>query len=105
MAEIILSFFAVIGMLFILIYLCDYLFYRNFNQSITITIDTRNMTIENCIDTFELINIIRQTSSGKAFISNLNVVVSNYEEEKVKLAKEYMTFFHIEGSIQIIDEK
>ena len=104
MAEIFLSFFAVIGMLFLLVYICDYFFYRNFNHSITVTVDTRNMTIENCIDTFELINIIRQTCSGKAFVSNLNVIASNSEVEKIKLAKEYITFFHIPGRIQVLDD-
>ena len=105
MAEIILSFFAVIGMLYILIHLCDYIFYHNFKQSITITINTKKMTMEDCIDTFELINVIRQTSSGKAFVSSLIVIISDSEKDKIKLAKEYMSFFRINGKIQITSEE
>ena len=100
MAEIILSFFAVIGILFFIIYLCDYLFYRNFHPSFTLTMDTRNMSVEACIDSFELINSIRQTTAGKAILSNLTIIVSDFDDEKARLSKEYIKVFHIPGALQ-----
>lgn len=105
MAEIILSFFAVIGMLFVIVYVCDYFFYRQYQENVTLTLDTRPMTIEACIDSFELINTVRQTTSGKAILSNLHVIVSDYHEEKAKLSREYMRIFHIPGKIAVEDEK
>lgn len=101
MAEIILSFFAVIGMLFLIVYVCDYFFYRTYNENLVLTIDTRVMTIEACIDSFELISSVRQTASGRAILSNLCVIVSDYYDEKAKLSREYMRVFHIPGKIEV----
>lgn len=101
MAEILLSFFAVIGLLFFIVYLCDYMFYRNFHQNTKLTIDTRKMSVNACIDTFELVNTVRQTTSGKAILSDLLVIVSDSNEEKARIAREYMRIFHIPGEIQI----
>lgn len=101
MAEIVLSFFAVIGMLFLIVYVCDYFFYRNYHQTVTLTLDTRGMSIEACIDSFELVNTVRQTASGKAILSNLSVIVSDYNDEKATLSKEYMKIFHIPGELQL----
>ncbi len=100
MAEIILSFFAVIGILFFIIYLCDYLFYRNFHPNFTLTLDTRDMSLEACIDSFELINTVRQTAAGKAILSNLSIIVSDFDDEKARLSKEYIKVFDIPAVLQ-----
>ncbi len=101
MAEILLSFFAVIGLMFLVIYICDYFFYRKYNQRLTLAIDARKMSIEQCIDTFELINSVRQTTSGKAAIASILVIVENENNENIKIVREYMRIFHIPGEIQI----
>lgn len=100
MAEIILSFFAVIGLLFFVIYVCDYLFYRKFDQKLILTVDTRGMTVEQCMETFELIQTVRQMTSGKAAISFLTILVESENDEKAKIAKEYLRIFKIQGQIQ-----
>ncbi len=104
MAEILLSFFAVIGILFLIVYSCDYAFYRNFKSDMTLIVDTRNKTVEQCIDAFELINSVRQMSSGKAVLNFILVVVNNENDDKAKLAREYMRVFQIRGSIRTAQE-
>ena len=104
MAEILLSFFAVIGMLFLIIYLCDYFFYRNFHPVLSLIVDTRKMTEQECIESFELITSLRQTTSGKAAIGNLVVLVADTNEIKAKLSREYMQIFRIPGEIYVASE-
>ena len=100
MSEIILSFFAIIGMLFLIIYICDYFFYRNFKQTLVLTIDLTEISSQECIEIFELITSVRQTTIGKAVISFVQVLVSETKDEKANLAKEYMRVFKIPGTIQ-----
>lgn len=100
MSEILLSFFAIIGMLFLIIYICDYFFYRNFKQTLILTVDLTKMSSQECIETFELITSVRQTTIGKAAIGYVQVLVSKAEDEKAALAKEYMRIFKIPGAIQ-----
>ena len=104
MAEIILSFFAIIGMMFLIVYVCDFIFYHKYHQTAVLTIDTRTMSMDVVIDMFELINTVRQTTSGKALVSNLLVIVSNLNDEKSKIAREYMRIFHISGTIETSNE-
>lgn len=104
MAEIILSLFAIIGMMFFIVYICDFIFYHKYHHTLTLTIDTRTMSTDAIIDTFELINTVRQTTSGKALISYLLVLVSDFSEEKAKISREYMRIFHIKGKIEVPTE-
>jgi len=100
MAEILLSFFAVIGMLFLLIYFCDYLFYRSFSQKMTLTVDTRNRTEEDCMEIFELITSLRQMTIGKAALNHIIILVSDLDDNHAKLAYEYIRVFKLPGEVR-----
>ncbi len=100
MPEIILSFFAIIGLMFLIIYICDYFFYRNYRHTLTLIVDIRKLTVEECIETFELITSIRRTTIGKAAIGSLLVLTSTQKQDVTYLAKEYMRIFRIPGIIQ-----
>ena len=62
-------------------------------------VDLRNKTIEECIDIFELITSVRQSTIGKAAIGFVSVQVPEYDEETEHLAKEYMRIFKIPGKV------
>ena len=100
MAEIILSFFSVLGLLFLSIYVCDYFFYRNFKKRIITTIDTRLYSLEECMEVFELITSVRQMTIGKALVNFVVIIVSTRDDEKTRLASDYMRIFKIPGEIQ-----
>ena len=100
MSEILLSFFAIIGMLFLIIYTCDYFFYRNFNHELILTFDISALTAAECIEVFELITTVRQTTIGKAAIGKVLILSDDASSESTKLAKEYMRIFKIPGKIQ-----
>lgn len=99
MSEILLSFFAIIGMLFLIIYVCDYLFYRNFKHELTLTVDVSFLSAAECIECFELITTIRQTTIGKAAIGKVIILTHDENDENTKLAMEYIRIFKIPGSI------
>lgn len=100
MSEILLSFFAIIGMLFLIIYICDYFFYRKFNQELILTFDISSLSAAECIEIFELITTVRQTTIGKAAIGKVLILSDDASCENTKLAKEYMRIFKIPGTIQ-----
>ena len=100
MAEIILSFFAVIGLMFVTIYTCDYLFYRKFKQKMTLVVNLSKSSIIECIDTLELIATIRQMTIGKAAIPFVQIIIAPSDLEAKKLVQEYMRVFKIPGEIK-----
>jgi len=103
MAEIFLSYFAIVGMMFMIIYFSDLIFYRKFNTKMVLTFDTRKLSVEECIDALELIHSVRQFASGKAAISELNILVRDNDEEKERVIKEFLRVFNIPGEIKILE--
>lgn len=103
MAEIILSFFAVIGFVVFAMQLCDYFFYRRFRGEMVLTVDLREMDEKTVVDCFELIATVRQSSLGKAAIGSLLVLDDHTCLQKRSIAVHYMNFFHIPGEIKPYD--
>lgn len=105
MIEIILSFFAVIGITLMALIFCDFLFFRKFDQTLPLIVDLRTLSESEVIETFELITTVRQKTSGKAAIGKIIVLVRNDEAEKRKLANHYMKVFHIPGTLYDDEER
>ena len=66
----------------------------------TLTIDIRELSAEDCIEAFELIASIRRMAIGKAAINFVLVQASGEDKQKIEIAKEYMRVFHIPGKIE-----
>ncbi len=99
MAEIILSFFAVIGITFLAIYICDYFFFRKFEHKLSLFVDLREKNESETIEIFELITSVRDRESGKALLGELIVLASADNNDIIRIANHYMKFFHLEGNI------
>lgn len=99
MTEIILSFFAVIGITLLTLQFFDFIFFRKFNPNLPLIVDLRNKDKKEIIETFELISTVRQKTSGKSAITKLIVLTKNTCDEKANIAKKYMEIFHIPGEI------
>ena len=71
MTKIILSFFAIIGIVLMAINLCDYLFYRKYKENLPLIVNLKGKSELESIEILELIATVRQRRSGKAVISEL----------------------------------
>ena len=99
MTEIILSFFAVIGITLLAMQFCDYIFFHKFKPNLRLIVDIRNRDEKEIIEIFELITTVRQKTSGKSTISELIVLTNTLEDKKSDIAKRYMEVFHLEGTL------
>ena len=104
MSEIILSFFAVIGITFLAIYTCDYFFFRKFGHKLSLIADLREKNEAETIEIFELILSIRERQSGKALLGEMIVLVNKESRDVIRIAKHYMDFFHLDGNIYTEDD-
>ena len=71
----------------------------------TLTLDTRNFTTEQCIEAFELITSLRKMTAGQAAIGYLLVEAKGMDDENSRIAREYMQVFHIPGKIHYEEEQ
>ena len=99
MGEIILSFFAVIGITFLALRICDYLFFRNFQHFLSLIVDLRGKSEAETVEILELITSVGQSRSGRAVLSDLIVVVPKEDPVIRQIANHYMTTFHLSGKI------
>ena len=99
MAEIILSFFAVIGITFLALQVCDYFFFRNFKHILSLIVDLRGKSVGETIEVLELITSVRQWQSGRSALCDLIVVAPRDNPEIRKIASYYFTTFHLSGKI------
>ncbi len=104
MLEIILSFFASIGIVLIAARFMDYLFYRNTKVPLTLLVDLRQKTEEEAIEILELISTVRQSYVGRAVIGEILVFID--EKELSRRAVEfYMKAFSLNGIIFSSEEE
>lgn len=99
MTEIILSFFAVIGITLLAMQFCDYIFFRKLKPGLKLIVDIRERSEKEIIEIFELITTVRQKTSGKSAVSELIVLTTSLYDKKSDIAKRYMEIFHIEGTL------
>lgn len=99
MTKIILSFFAIIGIVLMAIHLCDYLFYRKYKVNLPLIVDLKGKSELESIEILELIATVRQRSSGKAAISELMVLTDPTSEIKKEDVYRYLKVFGIPGTI------
>ena len=99
MAEIILSFFAVIGITFLGIHFCDFLFYRKFSHKLSILVDLREKNELETIEIFELILSVRDRKSGKAATGEIIVLTKKDACDVSRIANYYINSFHLTGKI------
>ncbi len=99
MAEIILSFFAIIGVALLIDYLCDYLFFRKSEPDIKMTIDLRNKGEEELLDVFELLSTVSQRKSGQAITKNLDIIIDRNNPLMKNMVADYIRVFHLRANI------
>lgn len=98
MLEIILSFFASIGIVLIAARVIDYLFYHNTKVPSTLLADLRQKTEEEAIEILELISSVRESYAGKAVIGEILVFIDE-EELSRRTVEFYMKAFSLDGII------
>ena len=98
MSEIILSFFAVIGITLLAMQICDFFFFRKFHPKLPLIVDIRKIEEKEIIEIFEVITTVRQKTSGKSAISELIILTDSLYDKKSDIAKRYMETFRIEGA-------
>lgn len=99
MTEIILSFFAVIGITLLTLHICDFIFFHKFNKDLPLIVDIRWKDAKEVIDIFELITTVRQKASGKAVISRIIILTNSYTDQNSNIAKKYIETFQIPGEL------
>jgi len=99
MTEILLSFFAVIGITLLAIRICDYLFYRKTVLNAPLILNFSDKCEEEIISVLELIATVRQRSSGKAVLSRLVVLVKEDDIETHRICEHYLNVFELPGLI------
>ncbi len=99
MTEIILSFFAIIGIVLMAIHLCDFFFYRKCTENLPLLVDLKGKSELESIEILELIATVRQRRSGKAAISELMVLTDSSSEMQKDELYRYLKIFGIPGTI------
>ncbi len=99
MAEIIISFFAVIGITFLGIFLCDYFFFRKFSHKLSLLVDLRAKNEVETIEIFELILSVRERRSGKAAIGEIVVLTKDTATDVRRIANHYINSFRLPGKV------
>lgn len=109
MTEIILSFFAIIGIVLLSIHMCDYFFYRKYKENLPLFVDLREKSELEAIEILELIATVRQRKSGRAAISELMILIRSDSKIKRDDIYHYLKIFNIPGTvyenIEIITKK
>ena len=103
MIEIILSFFAAIGVVLLLTTLFDFIFYRKYESGFVLKMDMRGKDIEQIIFDLELIHTVRSKKSGEVVIASVEIVSDHNEDFRRKIYS-YMKIFSIPG-IVVFEEK
>ncbi len=90
-------FFAILGLMFVLIEICDYLFYRKFRADMSLVLEVFSKSEQELIDMLEIITTVRRSQAGKCAISKLIVLTSEDDIEKNRILLHYMQSFKMEA--------
>ena len=74
MLDYILAFFAVVGISLLAIRVFEFLFYRKRDYNFPVIVDLRGKTEAEAVERFEVLNVVRRKSCGRAAISDLVVL-------------------------------
>jgi hypothetical protein len=99
MVEILLSFFAVIGIILLAIQFFDFLFYRKFNPKINTVVDLRNCDLEESVRILELLSGVRNRKSGKAATGKLIFLTKRNHRFRDDLLWHYIKIFDLDGIV------
>ena len=95
MGQILISFFAVVGITLLGIRAFDFLFYRKFHSNLALLVDLRGKSPETVIEIFELIALVRLRSSGRAAISELKIVLDEGDTLLENLTHRFLREYHL----------
>ena len=90
-------FFAILGLIFLLIGFCDFLFYRKCTYSMPLIFDSRKKTESELIDMLEIITTVRRSQIGKCAITKLIVLTDEKNTRNNQILKYYMETFQMEA--------
>ena len=82
MAQLILSFFASIGIILLMVELCDFFFYRKYRIRSVLIIDFTQKNEQEIIQILELLASLRRKSSGKAVLGNIEILSENFSQKE-----------------------
>ncbi len=99
MIEIVLSFFAVIGITLLTVRIFDTIFYHKVHVRLPLIVDLRGKTEEEAIEIFELVASVRQRCSGRAAISDLIVLIERGGAIRRDTAYHYIKIFDLIGTV------
>lgn len=100
MAEIILAFFAVLGIGLLGSLLFDALYYKKQCLDLPLLVDLRESDLEEAWNTLEAISFARKYPSGKAILRNVYVLVSTTNRALTEdLAYHYLRVFDLPGTV------
>jgi 2-iminoacetate synthase ThiH len=99
MADIIISFFAAIGAIFLIVEICDYFFYKSFQPDCFITINFIGKDEEEIIKTLEMIATVQKKKSGKAALGIPYFIVEETSGKKAEIIYHYLRVFAISGKV------
>ncbi len=103
-SEILLSFFAVIGITLLVMQICDFFFYKKVKENFSLILDFRNKDEEEIIQILEMIGTVRARESGKAAISNLIVLIQEDRDHFKEIIYHYLKVFQLPGTVFSIDD-
>lgn len=98
MIELIISFFASVGVILLIVELCDFLFYRTYNPKTLLTVDLTGCDEQEIIRLLEVISTIRRKRSGKAVLGRIAFRLDKNKNNE-EFLYHYMNIFQIPGKI------
>jgi len=101
MKEIILSFFAVIGITLLVLNGMDFIFYKKYKPNVTLKISLETTEESELIRIFELVSTVRKAPCGKALIQKIEIELPMIEAKKQELLLYYLKLFELENSVLI----
>ena len=104
MAQLILSFFASIGVILLVVELCDFIIYRKYRLNSRLIIDLRNKNEADVIEVFEALSGIRRKRSGRAVLREIKII-SEDNSEKTDYIRHYSKIFEIPITIVAVSKK
>ncbi len=99
MAEIILSFFAVIGIALLAIRFFDTIFYRKMETDIDLIVNLSKKSEEEIIALFELLSTVRSSKSGKAATGRIFYLCNEKSSLKQDVIYHYDKIFNLNGTV------
>ena len=99
MNEIILSFFAAIGIALLTIKITDHFFYRKKRLNTILIVDLQKNSTDEILLALEAIASSYQSACGKAVISHIIFIDDSADKQRQKLIEFYLEVFSLPGKV------